>query len=291
MKCLRILILTGLVACIVPRAVGQTRVDLRTQGRDVDFSAASFTKPVKTGTTLPSSCEVGEMYLLLGAPEGRNLYACMSTSTWSLQASGDSQSAASVASQLGDFQVVRTSPTTLTINGRCSGISPCIYRFGGVASTVTSPAEASLDAQGGTGTAYFYLSQSGELTVGYTAGLMVNCTPGCMPQASVSGFPSDSIPLFLWRASSDGQWDASGTDARAFLGREALLTGLGLLQTTSSSAGAMVLEIDPTVVATQTSAPASATATCSRGQLGVDADYLYVCVGADTWKRVSLSAW
>ena len=38
-------------------------------------------------------------------------------------------------------------------------------------------------------------------------------------------------------------------------------------------------------------APTSSTAAGSFGQLAMDSDYFYVCVGTDTWKRVALSTW
>lgn len=39
------------------------------------------------------------------------------------------------------------------------------------------------------------------------------------------------------------------------------------------------------------SAPVSASATGTAGQVAYDADYLYVCVATDTWKRVAISTW
>ena len=39
------------------------------------------------------------------------------------------------------------------------------------------------------------------------------------------------------------------------------------------------------------SAPASATAPGSVGQVAFDAQYFYVCVNANTWKRVALATW
>ncbi|MBT0667084.1 hypothetical protein HT136_01715 [Novosphingobium profundi] len=40
-----------------------------------------------------------------------------------------------------------------------------------------------------------------------------------------------------------------------------------------------------------TSVPASATATGAAGLVAYDADYIYVCVAPDTWKRAALSTW
>ena len=37
--------------------------------------------------------------------------------------------------------------------------------------------------------------------------------------------------------------------------------------------------------------PASSTATGTKGQIAVDANYIYVCVATNTWKRVGLSTW
>jgi hypothetical protein len=37
--------------------------------------------------------------------------------------------------------------------------------------------------------------------------------------------------------------------------------------------------------------PASASDTGTAGQVAYDADYLYVCVATDTWKRVAISTW
>lgn len=39
------------------------------------------------------------------------------------------------------------------------------------------------------------------------------------------------------------------------------------------------------------SVPASATASGTAGQVAYDADYIYVCVAADTWKRAALMTW
>jgi len=37
--------------------------------------------------------------------------------------------------------------------------------------------------------------------------------------------------------------------------------------------------------------PASASATGSEGQIAWDADYIYVCTGTNTWKRVAIATW
>ena len=44
-------------------------------------------------------------------------------------------------------------------------------------------------------------------------------------------------------------------------------------------------------VATQTDVPATATSTGTAGNIAMDSSYFYVCIAADTWRRVSILAW
>jgi len=60
-------------------------VDLRRQAKSIDFTSADTTKPFKSGTTLPATCSVGEMFFKTDAPAGMNVYACTSLNSWSQQ--------------------------------------------------------------------------------------------------------------------------------------------------------------------------------------------------------------
>lgn len=64
---------------------GQTLVDLRTQGKSIDFSAAGSTKPMQTGSSLPSTCTVGQFFFLTTATAGSNVYACNPINTWAVE--------------------------------------------------------------------------------------------------------------------------------------------------------------------------------------------------------------
>jgi len=57
-------------------AAGQTQIDLSTQVKNV---------PIKAGTSLPSTCAVGQIFFLSSAPTGANLYGCTAVNTWSAQ--------------------------------------------------------------------------------------------------------------------------------------------------------------------------------------------------------------
>jgi hypothetical protein len=74
---------------------GQTMIDLRTQSKSVDFSGAISTTPFKSGTALPSTCTVGEMFYLTSAAPGANLYGCPSLNSWSLESGGSTLPAVS----------------------------------------------------------------------------------------------------------------------------------------------------------------------------------------------------
>src|ERR1035441_9802127 len=63
----------------------QTQIDLRTQAKNIDFSAANATRPIKTGTVLPATCVVGDMFFKTDAQAGENLYGCTAANTWSVQ--------------------------------------------------------------------------------------------------------------------------------------------------------------------------------------------------------------
>jgi hypothetical protein len=94
-KCvLRLLVgLTALAALAIP-AGSQTLVDLQHQARGIDFTGAAYTKPVRTGSALPSTCMIGEGFLFSSAPAGSNLYFCLAPNVWTLQgtSSGSSSS-------------------------------------------------------------------------------------------------------------------------------------------------------------------------------------------------------
>src|SRR5947208_2993826 len=61
----------------------QTLVNLATQSRNIDFTGAQWTRPIKTGSTLPTTCSTGDFFFNTTAAPGQNLFSCLSN-TWSL---------------------------------------------------------------------------------------------------------------------------------------------------------------------------------------------------------------
>jgi hypothetical protein len=104
----------------------QTQVNLQTQSKNIDFSAAPSTKPFKLGAALPASCNVGEAFFKTSAAPGANWYGCVATNVWVAQAgAGGGGGGASSSTQLTDFQTTATSGTTLTV-------APGVYRVGSI---------------------------------------------------------------------------------------------------------------------------------------------------------------
>ena len=246
-----------------------------------DASAAASTKPFKTGTTLPAACVTGEAFLNTSAPEGQNVYVCTAANVWTQQGGG-----ASMAAQLGDFAVVRTSSTVLTIGSNCSAARPCNVRTGGVVRSFNSPATVTVSS--GTGTAYVYVDSSGTLTVGQNLGL---ACAGCTAVSGIAAFPANSVPLFTWPATS-GTWDATGgSDQRAFLSDRAVAAGSGI--TASEAGGSTVVAVDNATVP-RYSAGIGLPGTCTVGQQFIKTDApadqrVYFCTAANTWTQPSSS--
>jgi hypothetical protein len=59
-------------------ALAQTKTDLRTQSKSIDFTGASLTKPARSAASLPGTCSAGELFYLSNGP----LYSCSSTNNW-----------------------------------------------------------------------------------------------------------------------------------------------------------------------------------------------------------------
>jgi len=88
---IRVVLLGWMVSSAVTLSLSQTKVDLRTQGKSIDFSGASSTKPMRTGSALPAVCAVGELFFQTSASPGNNIYVCTATNTWTGVAGGNGQ--------------------------------------------------------------------------------------------------------------------------------------------------------------------------------------------------------
>ena len=115
--------------------IGQTKVDLKGQGKNVDFRAAGNTYPFKMGSSIPGSCTLGEVFFLTSSASGLNVYLCSQDGIWSLQGI-----IATAGTADGSF--LTTDATALrwrTLNGDVSGL-PTALRVQGLQSLPVSAA-------------------------------------------------------------------------------------------------------------------------------------------------------
>jgi hypothetical protein len=75
----------------------QTQVNLGNQSKNVDFQTAPFTKPLKTGASLPATCGQGELFFVTTATAGANIYGCAASNTWTVEGTGGSGGGGAVA--------------------------------------------------------------------------------------------------------------------------------------------------------------------------------------------------
>jgi hypothetical protein len=231
------------IAALAGSMSAQTRVDLRSQSKSVDFSGASSTKPFRVGTTLPPLCQVGEFFYKTNSPAGQNVYGCTATNIWTLEGgSGGSSGGISSVAQLTDFIVTPQSGTVLSIGANCSSATPCNVRVGSTIYTFQAGATASISA--GTGTAYIYVDRNGVLTVGHN--ISVTCSQPCIAASGITSFPADVVPLYAWTSGS-GQWNPNGgVDQRAVFTSKPVVAGPGIQS--SDNGVELTLQVDPALV-------------------------------------------
>ena len=61
---------------------GQTRIDLQTQAKNVNFSGAASSTPWVVGSTLPATCVVGQAFFNTSAAAGANVFVCTALNHW-----------------------------------------------------------------------------------------------------------------------------------------------------------------------------------------------------------------
>ena len=273
----------GVAFLLLATACGQaqTAVNLGTQSKNVDFSAFLSTKPSSAGLTLPSTCSLGQTFLKTNASPGVNFYVCTSTNTWTVQGGnatklqgldialvtptdgqallwsqpgnawepGSLSSAVSLmALQLGDFRVIQSSSTVLSIGAGCSTDTPCNVRFAGTTTTYTAPATVTITAGSGVVALYIDGTVAPAVLKVRAHGPTVNCAGmSCVVESGV-GFPDSGIPIFTWTATG-GAWNATGgTDYRAMLSTAQIAGSIGSV--VIQSGGLTTVGVDTAVVPT-----------------------------------------
>ncbi len=202
------------LGCLLGQAQ-TTTINLSTQGRNADFSTFPFTRPVTVGTTLPSTCLVGQLFFNSSVAPGTNLYGCTAANVWTALSSSGSGNTASPAITL----------------------APSSLAFGTQTVATTSAAKTITLADSGTS----YLSVSGislsgtnakDFLLSNTCGSIVasgaSCTISVTFQPSTSAAETASIVIAGNQPASPTLISLTGTGATA-------ITSGGLVITPSST--------------------------------------------------------
>jgi hypothetical protein len=304
-------------------AWGQTQVDLRTQSRNVDFSGAIETRPEKTGTVLPATCNAGDLFFKTSAPSGANLYGCVATNTWSVLSGGGGSSGGAQDFDIQTGDLVYCVDTGSSSNYACN-LSPPVTAYSAgmvvqVKANTTNTGAATLnlnslgaepilkgknhtleanDILGGQvitvvfdGSAFEMQSQiANYLTAGPSGGIVVNHAtfPWTVDvQTSVICFSNDVC-------APTGTLDLSGA-ALAKPSRQASSDPATCLE--GESYYNITLHVRRDCTATNTwsasnmvAAPANSTVACAKGSWATDGSFFYLCTATNSWKRAALSA-
>jgi hypothetical protein len=216
-----------------------TKIDVKTQTKNVDLTGAISVRPFRTGTVLPLQCKTGEMFFKTDVTPGTNSYGCTAADTWTVQGQGASAGGGTATGA--PLQVTRLNDTTLLVGANCSPTAACNVRIGSHVYSFTSPATATLTS--GEGTVYVYVAGDGAIVIGGAASdsPALLCT-NCRAEAPVVSFPLDGIPLAFWHATAS-VWDLAGTDSRAVLSTPRTFTA-GPNITITETAGSVTIAAD-----------------------------------------------
>lgn len=87
----------------VPLWSQTTKIDLQNLTRNANFGGFSHVTPQSIGDSLPSSCNVGEMFFKTVSPPGQNLYGCDAPNEWTLQSGSGGSGPQAIGSCYGFF--------------------------------------------------------------------------------------------------------------------------------------------------------------------------------------------
>ncbi len=159
----RNLILPHVLLAMAVVACAQTAIDLKTQSKSVDFSAAATTKLFKTGTSLPATCSVGESYFKSDALNGDHLYGCTAPNSWALFGAARPNYGVSFSSQ-----------TTVLIPAAVHGFASANLTVdcfdSGTPARNIEPNAVTIDAVSYDVTVSFYSAQTGKCAINGSGG-------------------------------------------------------------------------------------------------------------------------
>jgi hypothetical protein len=226
---------------LASQAAAQTTVDLRTQSKNVDFSGAVSTKPTKTGTVLPPTCAVGEIFFQLNAAPGQNLYLCASLNTWTVlngAGSGGQSLPFATITTAGMVSIVNASTAAYGCNGANSLVTAGTTTIAPLSGSASEPLLIGISCKD----AHLKLIAPTNTLLCTASVLVCDSVPG-------SAFTDGVIPLASIVMTTNGTSSFTfgpPTDLRAPLQDDPLTAGTGIVYTKTGSTRA--LAVDTTAV-------------------------------------------
>jgi hypothetical protein len=167
---------------IVTDAIGQGPLVFAT-GATMANVAVRSSLNVPNSTTLPATCNTGDLYMDTDATTGQRFYLCQSANTWAIQGDGIGMATAAIASSAGLGAIVTDKIGT----GRLVfGSSPTLTTPNlGIPSAIFLTNAASMPATGITGT--LGVGNGGTGSTSYTGGRCVQVNAGGTAFISASG--------------------------------------------------------------------------------------------------------
>ncbi len=214
---LRLLLAWAAFAAAVLPVFSQTKLDLQHQARGIDFSGATYTKPVRMGSALPSTCMIGEGYFLNSAPAGSNFYLCLSPNVWVLQ--GASSGSGSATSNAAGTVLLPSGATSNILGTGASGVQSyignSIVAFGATGNGTTNDLaaiNAAIQATPNGGTVYVppgqYLLEgtTGTELILFSKNVNMQCAGWGLTQFIIASNVPNTIDWVHYTASSQGQF-------------------------------------------------------------------------------------
>ena len=300
---------------------GQTQINLPRESRNVDFSAATETRPEKTGSALPGTCNPGDLFFKTNATAGANLYGCTAGNQWSVLSGGGGSGAQASDIQAGDLVYCADSGTSS--NYACN-LNPAItgYTAGMTVSfkaNTTSGGAATLNLNGlGAQPLLKNKNQtleSEDILAGQTvtavfdgAAFEMQSQIANFLQAGPSGGIAVNHSVFPWTVdiqtsvicfensscAPTGTMDLSSA-VLAKPSRAATADPSTCLEGESYYNTALHVRRDCTAsntwsAASQVATPANSSVACAAGSWATDGSFVYLCTSANVWKRAALSS-
>lgn len=181
----------GVIFLLHP-AFSQTTINLAAQSHNADFSTFSFTRTVSVGTSLPATCQIGQLVFDSAAAAGANLFGCSATNTWSLLGATPGNYLTGLTGDVTASGPGSARATLATVNnssGQCGDASHVCQITTNAKGLVTAQTAVAVSGGGGSGVT---IQQNGgslgtATTINFTTNMSASVSGGTATVSSSSG--------------------------------------------------------------------------------------------------------